>query len=453
MIASLFIPHIETVSMNLHYQATMESIDFQRDEMLLKELSLHIAALQGTQDTTERLDILKQMNAVAFHHCGAKFTFHLLAEKAPNAFILVPDANIAAPMRPDAVKETLRKSGGVCSEKEFFKGTVDLKKGRVSGVYSEIPMDIFFSVAFLSLTRKNTMFTPEEVAAVLIHEMGHGVMYLRYLGGTVLSNIVIAEVCKLIQDGAEPLIVRNVLKVAEQKTGYKIKDLGTIDKNPDPLLVQQVVMAEMIERIRSDLGTQYYDARAFEFVADQFAARHGGAAHIVKALDRMYRDCGYKPLEYNSNMTHFMMSLVVNAKVIIGVCYMGYTFSAAAAIMSGGAAVVIGIAMATMVTILGGGDIYDDVPNRFKAMRRELIASSKDQNLSQRQRAKLIADIGEIDQVMANITEVKFGPGFFSDFFAGVFTGKTAQMKFMRTLEELANNRLFELSNQLQAKA
>jgi hypothetical protein len=439
--------------MNPHYQATMEAIDFQRDEMLLKELSMHISALTGTQDVAERKAILKQMDATAFHHTGALFHFHLLADNSPNAFILVPDSNSAAPMRPDVVKETLRKSGGICSEKEFFKGTVDLKKGRVSGVYSEIPMDIFFSVAFLKATPKGTYFAPEETSAVLIHEMGHGVMYLRYLGGNVLSNIVVAEVCKQIQGGADPIIVRDILKVAEQKTGYRIKDLGTIDKNPDPLLVQQVVMAEMIERIRSDLGTKYYDARAFEFVADQFAARHGGAAHIVKALDRMYRDCGYRPLEYNGRFAHFMLALVTNAKMIIGVVYMGYALGAVAALVTGGVTVVVGVAFATLVTILGGGDIYDDVPNRFMAMRRELIASTKDQNLTQQQRAKLIIDIGEIDKVMKNITEVKFGPGFFRDFMAGVFTGKTAQMKFMRTLEELANNRLFELSNQLQAQA
>ena len=449
------------MSMNPHYQATMEAIDFQRDEMLLKELSMHVASLQGTQDTAERLAILKQMNATAFHHTGAKFTFHLLADKDPNAFIIVPDSNSAAPMRPEAVKETLRKSGGICSEKEFFKGSIDLRNGKVSGIYSEIPMDIFFSVAFLKPTPKNTMFTPEEVSAVLIHEMGHGVMYLRYLGGVVLSNIVIAEVCRLIQGGAEPIVVRDVLKVAEQKTGYRIKDLGTIDKNPDPLLIQQVVMAEMVERIRSDLGTRFYDARAFEFVADQFAARHGGASHIVMALDRMYRECGYRPLEYSGRFPQFLCALAESARTIITVVGGGIAVGAQstvamgvlAAMVGGGVTIVISIAVATLVTILGGGDIYDDVPNRFKAMRRELIASSKDQNIPQRMRLKIMQDIEMIDGVLKGVNENTFGPGFFRNFFAGVFTGKTAQIKFMRTLEELANNRLFELSNQLQAKA
>lgn len=438
---------------NLHYKVAMEAIDFQRDAALLKELSLHIATMQGTQDVNERLEILKRLDATAFHHTKMKFRFHLQSEKTPNACIIVAESNSAAPMRPNVVKEQLRKSGGICSEKEFFKGSVNLKTGQVSGIYSEIPLDIFFATGFLIPTRKNTMFTPEEVAAVLIHEMGHGLMYLRYLGGYVISNIVIAEICRHLNDDADTEVVRNVIKVAEQKTGWKIKDMGTVDKNPDPLLVQQVVMAEMINSIRSDLGTRYYDARAFEFVADQFAARHGGAAHIVSALDRMYRDCGYTPLEYSSRFAHFAAALATNATFTLGLIGGWVTVGATVAIAAGIVGALAGIAMATAMTLIAGGEIYDDIPNRFQAMRRELIASSKDQTLDQSTRVAIINEIEVIDKVMANITPVKFGPAFFSLYFAGLFTGKTAQMKFMRQLEELANNRLFELSNQLQAKA
>lgn len=438
---------------NLHYNVALEAIDFQRDAMLLKELALHIAAMQGTQDTSERLEILKRLDATAFHHTKMKFRFHLQAEKTPNACIIVAESNSAAPMRPNVIRDQVRKSGGICSEKEFFKGSVNLKTGQVSGIYSEIPLDIFFATGFLIPTRKNTMFTPEEVAAVLIHEMGHGLMYLRYLGGMVISNIVVAEIVRNINSDADVETVRKVIKVDEQKTGWKISDMGTVDKNPDPLLVQQVVMAEMISSIRSDLGTRYYDARAFEFVADQFAARHGGAAHIVSALDRMYRDCGWTPLEYSGRISHMVAALANNSHAVVGAAITWMTAGAGFAIVGLVVGVIVGVAFATALTALVGGDIYDDIPNRFNAMRRELIASSKDQTLTKETRIAIIEEINVIDKVMENITPTTFGPGFFSGFFAGVFTGKTAQMKFMRQLEELANNRLFELSNQLQAKA
>ena len=438
---------------NLHYNVALEAIDFQRDAMLLKELALHIAAMQGTQDTSERLEILKRLDATAFHHTKMKFRFHLQAEKNPNACIIVAESNSAAPMRPHVIRDQVRKSGGICSEKEFFKGSVNLKTGQVSGIYSEIPLDIFFATGFLIPTRNNTMFTPEEVAAVLIHEMGHGLMYLRYLGGMVISSIVVAEIVRNINGDADVETVRKIIKVAEQKTGYKISDMGTVDKNPDPLIVQQVVMAEMVNSIRSDLGTRYYDARAFEFVADQFAARHGGAAHIVAALDRMYRDCGYRPLEYSNRFSHMVAALGSNMSSILGVVAAWQVAGAGLAIGVAGLGLIVGITVCTVFTIILGGGIYDDIPNRFKAMRRELIASSKDQTLTQQTRVAIIEEIQVIDKVMEGITPVTFGPGFLNDFFAGIFTGKAAQMKFMRQLEELANNRLFELSNQLQAKA
>lgn len=438
---------------NPHLSAALEAIDFQRDEMLLKELSIQISSLMGTEDKQEQLKILQNMNKVAFNHSGVKFNFHLLAEKQPNAFIFVPDSTSAAPMRPESLGNALRKAGGIPSEKELFKGSIDLRTGKASGIYSEIPLDVCFSMAFLRKTPKGNYFAPEETAAVLIHEMGHGVMYLRWLGGLVISNIVVAEICAKVHEGADPVIVREIIKVAEQKTGYKIKDLGTIDKNTDPLVIQQVIMAEMVEKIRSDLGTRYYDARAFEFVADQFAARHGGAAHIVSALDRMYREFGYTPTEYSGRMGQFILALADNVKLILSVAGGYASYGAGAAILGGALSIVFGLAVACIFTILGGGEIYDDIPNRFKAMRRELIASSKDTNLTQAQRAKILADIQTVDQALSNLTVTWMTPGFLRDWFAGVVTGKTGQMKFMRQLEELANNRLFELSNTLQAKA
>lgn len=441
--------------MNHVLKASLEAIDFQREGLLLKELSMHISALMGTKDMTERLAILKRMSATCKHHTGADFRMHLQASKEPNACIVVADSNIAAPMRPEAIKERLRKAGGIASEREMFQGSVDLRTGKVSGIYCEIPLDVFFSVGFLEKTRMNTYFTPEEIAAVIIHELGHGVMYLYYLGGIVISNIVVQEIVRKIQEGASPVVVRDVLKIAEQKTGYKIKDMGTIDKNPDPLVVQQVIMAEFVEKIRSDLGTRFYDARAFEFVADQFAARHGAGAHIVSALDRMYREGGWKPLEYSSNFGQFMAALAGQVQTIFavgGTWAIGGSAAGVAALAGAGIWIALGVAISCLVTFIGGGDIYDDVPNRFKAMRREMIASSKEPHLTREQRLGLIQDIEIIDKALEGVQVNKFGPGFIGNFIAGVVTGKTAQMKFMRQLEELANNRLFELSNQLQAK-
>lgn len=444
--------------MNPCLKAALESIDFQRDEALLNELAMHIATLQGASNDAEKLDVLKAMSATAFDKTGMTVNFHLLKERDPNAFIIVSDSNSANPMNPAVVKERLSRRKGPVSEQEFFEGRVDLKTGKVSGIYSKIPFDVFFSHAFLLKTPKGNYFDTKETAAVLTHELGHGQGYLYYLGQSVISNIAVAECAKKINDGVDETTVRQVIKVVEQKTGYKLKDLDVTGNSNDAILIQQIIMAQMVEKIRSDLGTRYYDARAFEYMADRFAARHGGAAYIVKALDRMYREFGFKPIEYRTYLGQFAMSLVYHAQTILTGAIFGAGMGTAGAVAVGIAGAlafttVASIGMVTIVTLLMGGDIYDDIPNRFLTMRRELIASSKEPALTVAQRTQLVEQIAMIDDVMKDIRENKFGALSIAQFLAGVFTGQAAQLKFMRQLEELTNNRFFELHNQLQAKA
>lgn len=454
--------------MTSQLNAALEAIDFQRSELLLKELSLQIAALQGTADHTVRTSILKKMEKIAFEKTGIRFRLHLLKDRDPNAFIITADSSSANPMRPEAIKERLRRStASMPTEKEFFKGMVNLQTGKVSGIYSEIPLDVFFSISWLDRTPKGNMFAPEEVAAVLIHEFGHGWMYLYMLGRSTVSNLSIAEIAGAVAGGADPKTIQDIIKVVEIKTGYRLKDLGTVEANPSPMMVQQVVMAQHIERIRSDLGTRFYDARVFEFAADQFAARHGAGSWIVKGLDRAYREFGHRPAEYMSHYAQLIMSLTTHGKKIVE-WYKEIATGGAVlgAIVAGGTAVgtvatatvalagvvMIGrIAVLTAFTALAGGDTYDKIPERFAAMRRELIASTKSADLSPDQR-KIIADqIEEIDDVLSTLKK-DIGPGALDALMAGFFSGKTKELKYMRLLEDLGNNRFFELSNKLQAQ-
>jgi len=107
--------------------------------------------------------------------------------------------------------------------------------------------------------------------------------------------------------------------------------------------------------------------------------------------------------------------------------------------------------------LFSGSDdgVYDPIPKRYEAMRRELIASSKDAFLTVKQRQEIINQIQAIDGILGEITRNSrgyFGPDVIVEYIAGIFNGRPAEQKFQRMLENLVNNRLFELSNQLQAK-
>lgn len=441
--------------------AALEGIHFQRDSTLLPQLSLKTAALTSTRDIKERVSILAEMDKIAFKETGMLIKFHMTNERIPNACVLVPSSNSASPMAPEAISRKLSRSA-VQSEKEFFNGQVDLTTGRVSGVYSQIPIDVFISSRFFEPTPKGDYFAPEEIASILMHEMGHVLFYFRYLGGMVISNLVIAEISRKVLGNEDPVVVRKAIIAAEIKTGYRLKDLKVIDGKLDPIVIQQIVMAEAVEQIRSDLGSQFYDARAFEFSADQFVSRHGGGIWMARALDRMHRGYG-RSVEFYSprvQFAGFMLSLLEHTGVILQVAMTGIIAGFTWGGVVGAGISVIGLSAYSMynlvvnvfTVLMTEETSYDDVKGRFDAIRRELISFTKETDLTTAQRKALSEQLDEIAEIVGTTYKDTLGPGFISRFFAGIINGRTAQIKFQQQLEEMGNNRLFELTNKLQSK-
>lgn len=432
--------------MNKALVASLEAIDFQRDSKLIAELGLQLdsALKDPSKDTFNTVS--KALHKIAKKYTGMHFNFHFARMGGPNAFVIPPQADIASPMRPEEIATKVQRFGRPVSEQELFKGEVNIKTGKVSGIYSEIPVDVFTATEFFTM-RGMAGITGEHIAAILVHEMGHGFTYLRYLGKMVLANVVVSEIVKRQHEGEDDKIVQEIVKVAAQKTGYRLRDLDEINRSTDPLLIQQVVMAGMVESIRSELGTKFYDRRAFEFSADQFVARHGGAHLIVEGLDLMYKQYPQYIKEYRGRTGNIVASLMGYGKTLLAVLAVGAGIFAAVPV------VALAGALFVFITLMGEYDagIYDPIPQRYEAMRRELIASSKDQNLSARQRQEIINQIMIIDDILKSLTHsAYFGPDFVAAWVYGIFSGRPAEQKFQRQLENLVNNRLFELSNKLQ---
>lgn len=441
--------------MNKALIASMEAIDFQRDSKLIAELALHLDAALRDPTTKTFNEASAAMTKVAKKHSGMTFKFNFAKCGGPNAFVLPPQAGSANPMRSDEIVETVRRANRPVSEKELFKGEVNLKTGMVSGIYSDIPIDIFCATEFFTWPQMKTQgIRGEHIAAILVHEMGHAFTYLRYLGKMVLSNVVVSEIIKKQHEGEGDKVVQEVVRVAEQKTGWRIRDLGEINRSTDPLVIQQIVMASVVESIRSELGTKFYDRRAFEFSSDQFVARHGGAHLIVQSLDLMYKCYPAYINEYRGRTGNYIASISHwLSNIGIGM-FVGASFTIIMGVMAALPILLVGGAISVVMILLSGVDegIYDPIEHRYRAMRREVIASSKDQNLTTQQRRGLLEQIQAIDEIIDSLTHKHyFGPSVFSAWLTGIFNGRPAEQKFQRQLEELVNNRLFELSNKLQS--
>lgn len=444
--------------MNNVLQASLEAIDFQRDSKFIAEMAMQVTSAQKDPSKSTLNKVSQALHAIAKKYTGMHFNFHFAKMGGINAFVLPPQAESANPMSSDEVFKTVRRYNRPVSEQELFKGTVDITTGKVSGIYTQIPVEVFTAVEFFK-GRAATDFEPEQIAAVILHEIGHGFTYLRYLGKLALSNVVVAEITRRQHEGEGDKVMQEVVRVAEQKTGWRLRDLGEINNRRDPLVTQQVVMAAMVESIRSELGTKFYDRRAFEFSADQFVARHGGQQYIVQALDTMYRQYPEYIREYRGRTGNIAASLMGYVEAT----FMSAMTAAGAYLLFAGP---VGMGAVGLLSLVMGGfsvigilfagvddGIYDPIEHRFKAMRRELIASAKYTDLPVATRKQIVKQMEEIDAILREVEENGkgyFHPDVLTQYVIGVFTGRPAEQKFQRTLEELVNNRLFELSNKLQ---
>lgn len=465
--------------MNKTLIASLESIDFQSNSTFLTEMAMQFDTLIAKPELEMFNKVAPVLSKITKKHTGMNCKFHFAKMGQPNAFVIVPTADIAAPMRPESIATKVKSYGRPVSEQELFKGIVDIKNAKVSGIYSEIPIDIFFAVELFTTRRLMDMGqNGYHIASTALHEIGHGFTYLRYLGNFVISNIVVAEITRRQHEGGDDKVIAEVVKVAEQKTGWRLRELGEINRSTDPLVIQQIVMAGMVTKIRSELGTKFYDRRAFEFAADQFVARFGGARYNVESLDIIYRAFP-GTAHYRSDLSNIMLSIQsYSAAIIKSLWYGVIAFPAAATvataakttslIMAGVSAATFGLPLAAAVAISLGvagasllftmfsnsdDGVYDKIPLRYEAMRRELIAYSKKTDLVPEQRQAIVDDIKVIDDILAGLSKGLWShPSYLGNYLIDIFSGMKGQHKFQLQLERLVNNKMFELSNQLQSK-
>ena len=431
------------------FNPSMEAIDFQRDSRLMQEMSMQVAALQKDSSVKNLAAVSKALHVIAKKWTGVHYNFHFNRQGGINAFVLPPRANSSNPMASDEVVANVRRRA--ITEQDLFKGTIDIRTGKASGIYSKIPIDIFTAIEFFN----HSAFEPEHIAAVMMHEMGHGFTYLRYLGKMTLGNVVASEIARRYHEGEGDKVEREIIRVVEQRTGWRLRDLGTLGENAkDPLVIQQIIMAQVVESIRSEMGTKHYDRRAFEFSSDQFVARHNGQKWIVGALDVMYRMHAPYIREYRGKFGNIMASLQSWIAPVLTATIAAVPGAAAAA----GPIFIFGIAITLFSVLFGDGEfqgdnVYDGIEHRFSAMRRELIASSKDEKIPASVRRELIEQMMDIDRTLNHIKNHKggyFGPSVSGNWIAGVVFGKAKQFEFPRTLENMVNNRLYETTNLLK---
>jgi hypothetical protein len=424
-----FIYHWELPKMRKLF-ISQESVAFQ-DPMFFKELTLAFSELKKV-NKTELADsgTSATVRAIVKKHTGLSIYLEL-GSQGPAVDIPAIDKNNV--LVNSFIRGYVSSSDGlklINDAKDCVRGTVSMADGKVSGIFAEIESKIYFPIEMFL----GSKYEPEEIAAVMLHEIGHLFTYYEFITRTVTSNQVLAGVSKSL-DGSGTIESREaVLTTAAKALRLKDLDVKALAKSTDKQTVEVVIVTNIVKTSESELGANVCDFSTWEYLADQYVARYGAGKHLVIALDKVYR--GSWNISFRSTPAFlafeaFKLLLLVST-IMVGVPVLAFFV----------------FAMDSQ-----GDGTYDAPGARMKRVRNQIVENLKDTKLSKDDRKKLLDDLEVIDSMLSEVNDRRQLIGVLWDCITKSNRSNRSQLLLQQDLEELVANDLFVNAAKLKALA
>jgi len=398
---------------------SLESIDFQSGA-LFSELVLAINEIKklNKKDVPDSEQI-QNVAAVIRHHTDISIQL-VISDYGP--CVEVPHINRNNVLVTEYMRGDVTSSDGmnmIAKASGVVRGGVSLGTSRITGVFKEITSRIHYPLNMLM----GDKFSAEEHAAIILHEVGHLYLYFEFMSRTATTNQVLAGLSKALAK-ADTAKEREAVLINTKKA-LKLTDIDEqeLAKSTSSKAVELVVISSVVQKSRSELGASIYDYNSWEYLADQFATRHGAGRYIVTSLDKLYRSSWQKSFR---SLPAFLAFEAIKLALLF--------------------------AVPALSVLLMGMDsdqvIYDEPGDRFKRVRNQIVENLKDRNLSKDDVESLEADLKAIDAISKNVNDRRQFVSVLIDFLSS--SGKQRDYKLLqRQLEDLAANELFVHAQQL----
>jgi hypothetical protein len=324
-----------------------------------------------------------------------------------------------------------------------IRGTVNSETGRVGGIFAEIGTTIYLPVSML----KGSKYTPGELAAITLHEVGHFFTYFEYITHTARTNQALAGIAREYDKTLSIKEREVVLMTARQALNIKDLDVSGLAKVSDKRIVDAVIITNVIEKSKSELGSNLYDDNNFEYLADQFATRMGAGRDLVTGLDKVYKEFG------DISTRGLGMYLFWEAvKLIALVIHIGL------AVASGPLGEVGVLLNSMLISFLFGRDAqtdatYDRPKIRLERVRNQLMEAQKERGLTKAQQQAYREDVKVIDDILADYNTRFQLVGYIFLYVFRMGKKRFDAEALQRELEQLATNDLFGRAQELKALA
>lgn len=332
------------------------------------------------------------------------------------------------------------------SSSDITGGTVDLRKGKITGTFTNVEIPLYIGTGFITRRGVDSQFiySAEEVAAAIMHEVGHAFTYFELIGRTVRTNyIVLAAVTRLT--GVTDKVKRiEILSEVESRSGLKLGDIDKLSEINDNTAYTCAILQASDSAMRSELGTNLYDNTGAESLADQYTARQGLAVPLATLVSKLLRENGdrafmSRPVHYLSNVVSFTM----------------ITFSIMTLPTSGIVWSLIkgALALGSISVFINSdrlSDSYDKPKERFERLRSQLVEQLKDRDIPHDIREGILLDVAEMDKLLMFVNANVHWLDFISEYVIPYKRKEVKQVEFQKGLERMLNNELFVTAAKLE---
>lgn len=414
---------------------SLEAIQYQGESKLFKELIKVFEKLALQDDVSAEAVRASDFSKVVFENTGLKC--FLVLVPGNNAFALIPALNpqnahannhiVLDKLAVDQAQfRLIRKLGS----QKSYDGTVDLAKSRVSGIFSEI--EIFLGVG-QGLVGKGALINPREAAAVILHEVGHIFTHFETMADVLTATITVGTA--LAELSGEKVVEKRfkILNGLTRKLGIEdMEDMSLVSHPDKDVELAMVVLREYaLLKAESRFGSNSYDFRSCEQLADQFANRHGAGPELTRYLAKFDK-------ADSQSMLGFLTVQFLHA--------VAFTASAIYAPITTAVCLVFGLMIPNM-----DRDAYDPPGLRIERLRKDLIQVLKSPTLPRSERNRVLSDI----EFMKNFAEDEEQyRSIFMFLWTTISTRRRKEYdrkKFQLEIEKLLNNELFVSANQLKS--
>lgn len=320
-----------------------------------------------------------------------------------------------------------------------WEGSVDLNNAKVDGIFKEIECIIELDLYLLfskGIESNNTSSIHKEIAAIILHEIGHMFTCFEFLDRSTSTN----NVLQFISNVKKSNFTFEQKKIFIKDTISNLKDEDVERLVNSPIEEQLAIIYLGLEKQKSisQLGNDIYDLVGCEQIADNFTTKFGAGKYLAIALEKYEKYFSFNPY-IPIGIYSVFLTMILGPVNIISAVFTSVMLFALSSIS----------AFITNVFSHDNINRYDDLETRINRIINVNVERMKNKEITEELKSILLDENKVMREILNRNKSRKPLFKIVKEFFSKKTKKDADFIKLQKDLENIAANKLFEKATEL----